>query len=36
MILFEKFEKSDFDRLIGWVDSELFMVQFSGPIFSYP
>jgi len=36
MILFEKFEKSDFDRLISWVDSELFMVQFSGPIFSYP
>ena len=36
MIRFEKFEKADFDRLISWIDSELFMVQFSGPIFQYP
>ncbi|HEY4787948.1 MAG TPA: GNAT family protein, partial [Bacteroidales bacterium] len=36
MIKLEKFEKSDFDRLINWIDSEESMIQFSGPIFSYP
>ncbi len=36
MIQLEKFERSDFDRLISWIDSEESMVQFSGPIFSYP
>ncbi|MFT3738661.1 MAG: GNAT family protein [Breznakibacter sp.] len=36
MIRLERFERSDFARLINWVDSEDSMVRFSGPIFSYP
>ncbi len=36
MIRLEKFDKSDFDRLINWIDSEEAMIQFSGPIFNYP
>jgi RimJ/RimL family protein N-acetyltransferase len=36
MIKLEKFEKSDYDRFINWIDSEAFMVQFCGPIFTYP
>ena len=36
MIILEKFEEVDFDRLISWVDSEESMIQFSGPIFDYP
>lgn len=36
MIRLEKFDKSDFDRMINWIDSEETMIQFSGPIFNYP
>lgn len=36
MIHLEKFDKTDYDRLIRWIDSEEAMVQFSGPMFSYP
>lgn len=36
MIRLEPFEPEDFDRLIGWVDSERTLVQFAGPIFSWP
>jgi Acetyltransferases, including N-acetylases of ribosomal proteins len=36
MVKLEKFERSDFDRLISWIVSEESMVQFSGPIFKYP
>ena len=36
MVKLEKFERSDFDRLISWIDSEESMIQFSGPIFNYP
>lgn len=36
MIRLEKFEKQDYDRLISWVVSEEFMIQFSGPAFEYP
>lgn len=36
MIRLEKFDKSDFDRMINWIDSEESMIQFSGPIFNYP
>lgn len=36
MIKLEKFTQSDFDRLIGWVDSEELMIQFSGSSFTYP
>jgi RimJ/RimL family protein N-acetyltransferase len=36
MIRLEKFDESDFERLINWIDSEESMIQFSGPIFNYP
>jgi RimJ/RimL family protein N-acetyltransferase len=36
MIRLEKFEQSDYNRLIGWVDSESSLFQFSGPLFSFP
>jgi RimJ/RimL family protein N-acetyltransferase len=36
MIRLGKFERLDFDRLMNWIDSEESMVQFSGPVFSYP
>ncbi len=36
MISLEKFSECDFDRFIGWVDSEELMVQFGGPAFTYP
>jgi len=36
MIKLEQFDETDFDRLISWVDSEEFMLQFAGPIFTFP
>lgn len=36
MIRLEKFDKTDFNRLINWIDSEESMIQFCGPIFNYP
>ena len=36
MIRFEKFEKSDYEKLISWVDSEESMIQFSGKVFTFP
>ena len=36
MIKLEPFTPSDFDRLISWITSERELVQFAGPIFSYP
>lgn len=36
MITLEQFDKSDYDRLINWIDSEESMILFSGPIFTYP
>ena len=36
MIRFEKFDTSDYERLIGWIDSEESMIQFSGKEFTYP
>lgn len=36
MIRLEKFSKPDYDRLINWIKSEASMIQFSGPIFTYP
>lgn len=30
------FDRSDFDRLIGWVESPEFLMQWAGPIFTYP
>ncbi|MBL4604471.1 MAG: GNAT family N-acetyltransferase [Flavobacteriaceae bacterium] len=36
MIQLEKFEKSDYDRLINWIDTEELLVIFSGQIFDFP
>ncbi len=36
MIRLEKFIEADFARLISWIDSERFMYQFAGPIFTFP
>jgi len=30
------FERSHFDRLIGWVPSPAFLLQWAGPLFTYP
>ncbi len=30
------FDRSDFARLIGWVESAEFLMQWAGPIFTYP
>ena len=36
MIRLEPFTNNDFLRLINWMCSERELVQFAGPIFSYP
>lgn len=36
MIRLEKFEKSDYDRLIRWITNEETTFLFSGGIFTYP
>jgi RimJ/RimL family protein N-acetyltransferase len=36
MIQLEKFTEADFARFIGWVDTEKFMYQFAGSIFTFP
>jgi RimJ/RimL family protein N-acetyltransferase len=36
MIKLEKFNNTDFERLITWADNEEMLVQFSGPIFKFP
>jgi hypothetical protein len=36
MIRLEAFEKSDFDKLISWIDCEEMLMQFSGPAFTFP
>lgn len=36
MIKLEAFTKSDFTRLINWIGSERELIQFAGPLFSYP
>jgi len=35
-IALRPFERSDFARLIGWIKSPEFLVQWAGPTFSYP
>jgi len=35
-IKLEPFTQADFDRLIGWVPSPEFLLQWAGPGFSYP
>lgn len=36
MIKLEPFEKKDFAQLISWIDSEESLVQFAGPVFTFP
>jgi RimJ/RimL family protein N-acetyltransferase len=36
IIKIERFSKEDFSRLISWIDREETLVQFAGPIFSFP
>jgi len=36
MIRLEKFSKDDYDDLISWVDSEEMLMQFGGPLFTFP
>ena len=36
MITLEPFDSNDFERLIKWVDNEEILVQFGGPLFSFP
>jgi RimJ/RimL family protein N-acetyltransferase len=36
MIKIEPFGIMDFEQLISWVDSEETLIQFAGPIFTYP
>jgi RimJ/RimL family protein N-acetyltransferase len=36
MVKLEPFTKADFDKLISWVNSEEILVQFAGPIFTFP
>lgn len=36
MITLEPFDRKDFERLISWIDNEEILVQFGGPLFSFP
>ena len=36
MIRLEKFGREHYDDLISWVDSEEALMQFAGPLFTYP
>lgn len=36
MIKLEQFTKSDFKRLISWIDNEEELIQFAGPVFNFP
>ncbi|PFV70458.1 GNAT family N-acetyltransferase [Bacillus sp. AFS059628] len=36
MIKLETFNKSDFKQLMDWIDSEEFLIQWSGNAFTYP
>jgi len=36
MIALEEFTENDFDRFIGWIATEEELIQFSGPLFTYP
>jgi RimJ/RimL family protein N-acetyltransferase len=36
MIELKYFESSDFKQLIDWIDSPEFLIQWSGPAFTYP
>jgi RimJ/RimL family protein N-acetyltransferase len=36
MLELQKFETSDFDRLISWIPDEQFLIQTCGPLFKWP
>ena len=36
MVVLEPFTEADFDRLIGWIPSSEFLLQWAGPDFEYP
>ncbi len=36
MLKLKEFDKADFNRLISWVESEELLIQFAGPIFTFP
>lgn len=36
MIRLEKFTEDDFEQFISWMDTEMFMYQFSGASFTFP
>ncbi len=36
MIKLKQFNRTDFDQLISWIDSEELLIQFAGPIFTFP
>jgi len=36
MIRLEKFGKENYDDLISWIDSEEALMQFAGPLFTFP
>ncbi len=36
MIKLELFERSDFQQLINWIDSEELLIKWSGSLFSFP
>ena len=36
MIILEAFGRNDFERLIAWTTSEEMLLQFGGPLFSFP
>jgi RimJ/RimL family protein N-acetyltransferase len=36
MIILQKFERTDFDELISWVDNEQTLTNWSGSLFSFP
>ncbi len=36
MIKLEPFEKANFHQLISWIDNEEYLMQFSGPAYTFP
>lgn len=36
MIALQKFERSDYERLISWIDDAESLMQFAGPHFTFP
>ncbi len=36
MIEFKRFGKEDFERFKSWISSQSYLLQFAGPVFTYP